>query len=168
MNIFLHPFFAENARVMVLAATNRPWELDEAILRRLPRAFEVGMPDEKQRASILRVILKDEEVEASLDFDHLARLCEGYSGSDLTELCKQAAFLPIRDLLAQEKSGNCTSQVSFLFLNTKNFALASFLPSFAVSFCVLSSSPLNFRPSFFHFSAKSELQGLQPTSPLSV
>ena len=104
---------------MVLAATNRPWELDEAILRRLPRAFEVGMPDEKQRASILRVILKDEDVEPYLDFDHLARLCEGYSGSDLTELCKQAAFLPIRDFLAQEKSGNTTSQVSFLCLNTQ-------------------------------------------------
>jgi len=88
---------------MVLAATNRPWELDEAILRRLPRAFEVGMPDRKQRGSILKVILKDENVESCLDIDQLAGLTEGYSGSDLTELCKQAAYMPIRDLLDEEK-----------------------------------------------------------------
>ncbi|CAM6093349.1 unnamed protein product [Calypogeia fissa] len=92
----------QNARVMVLAATNRPWELDEAILRRLPRHFEVPMPDLKQRASILRVILRGEHVEDDLDIEKLASLCEGYSGSDLTELCKQAAYLPIRDLLADE------------------------------------------------------------------
>jgi len=94
---------SENARVMVLAATNRPWELDEAILRRLPRAFEVGMPDKKQRSSILRVILKDENYEDGVDIDQLAALTEGYSGSDLTELCKEAAYMPIRDLLDEER-----------------------------------------------------------------
>ena len=93
----------ENARVMVLAATNRPWELDEAILRRLPRAFEVGMPDQQQRASILKVILKDEVCEPCLDIGELAILTEGYSGSDLTDLCKQAAYMPIRDLLKEER-----------------------------------------------------------------
>lgn len=94
---------SDDAQVMVLAATNRPWELDEAILRRLPRAFEVGLPDQQQRASILRVILKEEDVEDTLDFEHLADLCEGYSGSDLTELCKQAAYLPLRDFLKEER-----------------------------------------------------------------
>lgn len=86
-----------------MAATNRPWELDEAILRRLPRAFEVGMPDRQQRGSILKVILKDENVESCLDIDQLAGLTDGYSGSDLTELCKEAAYMPIRDLLDEEK-----------------------------------------------------------------
>lgn len=101
----------QNARVMVLAATNRPWELDDAILRRLPQAFEVGMPDRKERANILKVILKGENVEDNIDFDHIAGLCEGYSGSDLTELCKQAAYAPIREMLQQEKTGQITSQM---------------------------------------------------------
>lgn len=102
----------ENGRVMVLTATNRPWELDEAILRRLPQAFEVGMPNCAERAKILKVILKGENVEDNIDFDHIASLCEGYCGSDLTELCKQAAYIPIRELLDQEKNGQLTSQVS--------------------------------------------------------
>ncbi|KAL8127761.1 uncharacterized protein LOC141721547 [Apium graveolens] len=95
----------QNARVMVLAATNRPSELDEAILRRLPLAFKIGLPDRRGRVEILKVILKGERVESSIDFDHIAGLCDGYSGSDLLELCKQAAYIPIRDLLNAEKRG---------------------------------------------------------------
>ncbi|KAF5442681.1 hypothetical protein F2P56_035313 [Juglans regia] len=95
----------QNARVMVLAATNRPSELDEAILRRLPQAFEIGIPDCKERAEILRVILRGERVEDNIDYDHIASLCEGYTGSDLLELCKKAAYFPVRDLLDEEKNG---------------------------------------------------------------
>ncbi|KAL2558780.1 P-loop containing nucleoside triphosphate hydrolase superfamily protein [Forsythia ovata] len=97
---------AENARVMVLAATNLPSELDEAILRRLPQAFEIGIPDCRERAEILKVILKDVKVEDDIDYDHVAGLCDGYTGSDLIELCKTAAYFPIRDLLNDEKNGN--------------------------------------------------------------
>ncbi|EEF46727.1 outer mitochondrial transmembrane helix translocase isoform X1 [Ricinus communis] len=98
-----------NARVMVLAATNRPSELDEAILRRLPQSFEIGIPDRRERAAILKVILKGERVNDSIDFDYIASLCEGYTGSDLLELCKKAAYFAIRDLLDEEKKGkNCS------------------------------------------------------------
>ncbi|TKY74050.1 ATPase family AAA domain-containing protein 1-A [Spatholobus suberectus] len=95
----------QNARVMVLAATNRPSELDEAILRRLPQAFEIGIPDQRERSEILKVILKGERVEDNIDFRHVAGLCEGYTGSDLFDLCKKAAYFPVRELLDEEKKG---------------------------------------------------------------
>ena len=88
---------------MVLAATNRPSELDEAIMRRLPQAFEIGMPERKERAEILKVTLKGERVEPDIDYDHLARLCEGYTGSYIFELCKKAAYFPIREILEEER-----------------------------------------------------------------
>ncbi|XP_015165605.1 ATPase family AAA domain-containing protein 1 isoform X1 [Solanum tuberosum] len=100
----------QNARVMVLAATNRPSELDEAILRRLPQAFEIGMPDHRERTEILKVILRGEKVEGNIDYDGIASLCDGYTGSDLLELCKKAAYFPIRELLNDEKSGKLTAQ----------------------------------------------------------
>lgn len=100
----------ENARVMVLAATNRPSELDEAILRRLPQAFEIGMPDHRERTEILKVILRGEKVEGNIDYDGIASLCDGYTGSDLLELCKKAAYFPIRELLNDEKSGKLTAE----------------------------------------------------------
>ncbi|CAH8389410.1 unnamed protein product [Eruca vesicaria subsp. sativa] len=95
----------KNARVMVLGATNRPSELDEAILRRFAQAFEIGMPDDKERAEILRVVLKGEKVEEGIDYDLVARLCEEYTGSDIFELCKRAAYFPIREILEEERKG---------------------------------------------------------------
>ncbi|CAL9243388.1 unnamed protein product [Arabidopsis halleri] len=95
----------QNARVMVLAATNRPSELDEAILRRFPQSFEIGMPDCRERAQILKVVLKGERVEPDINYDHVARLCEDYTGSDIFELCKKAAYFPIREILDAEKKG---------------------------------------------------------------
>ena len=99
----------ENARVMVLAATNRPWEVDEAIRRRLPRSFEVGLPNLEQRIDIIKVILKDEHMEPGFfgpgpdpPVLKIAKATDRYSGSDLKELCKSAAMGPIRDLLASE------------------------------------------------------------------
>ncbi|WZZ61135.1 hypothetical protein YC2023_061242 [Brassica napus] len=92
-----------NARVMVLAATNRPSEFDEPIMRSLPQAFEIGMSERKERAEILKVTLKGERVEPDIDYDHLACLCGGYTGSDIFELCKKAAYFPIREILEEER-----------------------------------------------------------------
>ncbi|KAJ9186998.1 hypothetical protein P3X46_002498 [Hevea brasiliensis] len=115
----------QNAQVMVLAATNRPSELDEAIIRRLPQAFEIGMPDRRERADILKVILKGERVEESIDFDYIASLCEGYTGSDLLELCKKASYFPIRDLLDEEKKGKRCSTPRPLFQSDLEKVLAT-------------------------------------------
>lgn len=102
-------FYVEHARVMVLAATNRPSDLDEAIMRRLPQAFEVGLPDHQERAEILKVILKDEMVDPDINYMYIAGLCRGFSGSDLFELCKKAAYVPIREMLDAERNGNICS-----------------------------------------------------------
>lgn len=96
---------------MVLAATNRPSELDEAILRRFPQFFEVGIPNCSERAKILKVTLKGERVEDDIDYDHISSLCQGFTGSDVFELCKQAAYFPVRDFLDDEKTGKASSQV---------------------------------------------------------
>ncbi|KAJ4806371.1 P-loop containing nucleoside triphosphate hydrolases superfamily protein [Rhynchospora pubera] len=95
----------QHARVMVLAATNRPGELDEAILRRFTQIFEIGYPDQSERVKILKVILKGERVDDDINYDFIASLCEGFTGSDILELCKQAAFFPIREYLDDEKKG---------------------------------------------------------------
>ncbi|RZC03174.1 ATPase family AAA domain-containing protein 1-A [Glycine soja] len=105
---------------MVLAATNRPSELDEPILRRLPQAFEIGVSDQREKTEILKVVLKGERVEDNIDFGHIASLCEGYTSSDLFDLCKKAAYFPIRALLDEEKKGKRSSMDKELWMFDSN------------------------------------------------
>ncbi|KAL5707566.1 hypothetical protein ACHQM5_018456 [Ranunculus cassubicifolius] len=93
----------DQERVMVLAATNRPFDLDEAVVRRLPRRMMVGLPDAPNREKILKVILAKEVMAPDVDMQAVANMTEGYSGSDLKNLCVTAAHCPIRELLEKEK-----------------------------------------------------------------
>ncbi|KAL4190092.1 hypothetical protein AMTRI_Chr08g210340 [Amborella trichopoda] len=90
-----------NERILVLAATNRPFDLDEAIIRRFERRIMVGLPSVESREMILRTLLAKEATE-ELDFKELASMTEGYSGSDLKNLCTTAAYRPVRELLKKE------------------------------------------------------------------
>ncbi|OQR80021.1 spastin-like [Tropilaelaps mercedesae] len=87
-------------RVLVMGATNRPFELDDAALRRFPRRVYVGLPDEPTRVDLLRHLLSNPNVASYLsekDLKLLATWTDGYSGSDLTHLARDAALAPLRD-----------------------------------------------------------------------
>ncbi|KAF8114523.1 hypothetical protein N665_0036s0055 [Sinapis alba] len=88
-------------RILVLAATNRPFDLDEAIIRRFERRIMVGLPSVESREKILRTLLSKEKTE-NLDFHELAQMTDGYSGSDLKNFCTTAAYRPVRELIKQE------------------------------------------------------------------
>jgi katanin p60 ATPase-containing subunit A1 len=95
--------------VFVLAATNMPWELDQAMLRRLEKRVFVDVPCAAARRSILQGCLAD-KVDAGVDLDALAARLEGYSGSDLVLVAKEAAMRPLRQLLRvldDEGGGAC-------------------------------------------------------------
>ncbi|XAR52272.1 Adenosinetriphosphatase [Bertholletia excelsa] len=92
----------QGERILVLAATNRPFDLDEAIIRRFECRIMVGLPSVESREMILKTLLAKEKVE-NLDFKELAAMTEGYSGSDLKNLCTTAAYRPVRELIQQER-----------------------------------------------------------------
>ncbi|KAL4362306.1 hypothetical protein GQ457_04G013340 [Hibiscus cannabinus] len=92
-------------RILVLAATNRPFDLDEAIIRRFERRIMVGLPSIESREKILRTLLAKEKV-VDLDYKELAIMTEGYSGSDLKNLCVTAAYRPVRELIQKERLKN--------------------------------------------------------------
>ena len=72
-------------------------DVDRAILRRMPATFHIGLPDERQRNSIFRRILGMERVQDDLDFARLAKLTEGFSGSDIREACRTASVYRMRE-----------------------------------------------------------------------
>lgn len=100
----LDGFLTESAHpgVVVLAATNRPYDLDPAVLRRFSRQFQIRLPDKRARLAILALLLRNERCAA--DLDAVADATLGYSGSDLEELCRAAATAPIRELCRQTSS----------------------------------------------------------------
>jgi len=77
-------------RVVVIASTNRPFDLDEAVLRRLPRRIMVDLPDLATREDILRVTLMHNRLAPDVNITRIAETLQGYSGSDIKEVCREA------------------------------------------------------------------------------
>ncbi len=77
-------------RVVVIASTNRPFDLDEAVLRRLPRRIMVDLPDSKTREEILSVSLMGNRIDPEANLTTIAEMLDGYSGSDIKEVCREA------------------------------------------------------------------------------
>lgn len=92
------------ARIMVLGATNRMQDIDEAILRRMPKKFPVSLPSNSQRRRILKLILKDTKTDPDhFDIEYLTRVMAGMSGSDIKEACRDAAMVPVREYIKEQR-----------------------------------------------------------------
>lgn len=83
--------------VIVIGATNRPFDLDDAVLRRLPRRLLVDLPGEKEREEILKILLRDETIAPDVDTKQLAKNTQSFSGSDLKHLCVSAVLDAVKE-----------------------------------------------------------------------
>ncbi|PIA47903.1 hypothetical protein AQUCO_01400478v1 [Aquilegia coerulea] len=104
----------DSQRILILGATNRPFDLDDAVIRRLPRRIYVDLPDAENRMKILRIFLSRENLESDFKYDELANATEGYSGSDLKNLCVAAAYRPVQELLEEERKGGANDVAAAL------------------------------------------------------
>uniref|UniRef100_A0ACD6AJS9 Uncharacterized protein n=1 Tax=Avena sativa TaxID=4498 RepID=A0ACD6AJS9_AVESA len=133
----------ESQRILILGATNRPFDLDDAVIRRLPRRIYVDLPDAQNRMKILKVLLAKESLESEFGFDKLANATEGYSGSDLKNLCIAAAYRPVHELLEEENKGAAGStKTSLRSLKLDDFIQAKAKVSPSVSFDAKSMNEL--------------------------
>lgn len=87
---------AQPKQVMVLAATNRPWDLDEALRRRLEKRIYIPLPEAVGRAQLFEINLRDVAMAADADLQEFVRRTEGYSGADVTNVCREAAMMGLR------------------------------------------------------------------------
>lgn len=97
----------EDAHVLVIGSTNRPDSLDPALRRagRFDKEICLGIPDEKARARILRVLCRNLTLSSEFDYESIAKNTPGYVGADLTALTREAAMLAVnrvfKDLQSQ-------------------------------------------------------------------
>ncbi|XP_072333065.1 katanin p60 ATPase-containing subunit A-like 1 isoform X2 [Scyliorhinus torazame] len=82
--------------VMVLAATNFPWDIDEALRRRLEKRVYISLPTATGRAELLKINLREVDVALSVDVTVIAEKMEGYSGADITNVCRDASMMAMR------------------------------------------------------------------------
>ncbi|XP_040564102.1 fidgetin-like protein 1 [Lepeophtheirus salmonis] len=86
-------------RILIVGATNRPQDLDEAARRRLVKRLYVPLPDKEARLKIIENLLSSQTHRTTEDdVIEIAELADGYSGADMANLCKEAAMGPIRSL----------------------------------------------------------------------
>lgn len=96
----------QSQRICILGATNRIQDIDEAILRRLPKKFAISLPTAAQRRSIFKLTLRDTKLDPTpgrFDLDLLVKLSQGMSGSDIKEACRDAAMVPVREFFKEAK-----------------------------------------------------------------
>jgi katanin p60 ATPase-containing subunit A1 len=91
--------------VMVLAATNRPWDLDDAFRRRLEKRIYIPLPNEKGRKQLFELNLKGIKLSEDINFDVLTKKTKEYSGADISNVCRDATMMPLRKRLIEGKLG---------------------------------------------------------------
>lgn len=100
-------------QVTVLAATNRPWDLDEALRRRLEKRIYIPLPAAVGRQQLFEINLKSVKMCPDVNVEDLVRQCDGYSGADVTLVCREAAMMGLRKRIAKARQeGTPLSQIS--------------------------------------------------------
>ncbi|KAH9410629.1 AAA ATPase [Ordospora pajunii] len=88
-----------NDRILVIGATNRPHEIDEAARRRLVKRIYVPLPEPLGRRKMVEHLIREyNNILGDADMDKIAQITEGYSGSDIFNLCREASLEPLREI----------------------------------------------------------------------
>jgi len=93
----------KSKQVMVLAATNRPFDLDEALRRRLEKRIYIPLPNEEGLRQLFKINLKGMKLADDVDLEALISKIKGYSGADISNVCRDAAMMPLRNAIAEGK-----------------------------------------------------------------
>ena len=92
-------------RILIIGATNRPQEIDDAFIRRLSKRLYIPLPNKESRKQLIMNVLKKEREKNSKyditddDIDLIVNMTKGYSGSDMINVCREAAMMPIRTIV---------------------------------------------------------------------
>ncbi|KAA6403236.1 MAG: putative Vacuolar protein sorting-associated protein 4 [Streblomastix strix] len=128
---------SKNDNILLLAATNTPWNIDSAALRRFNKRVYIPLPDTQTREKLFR--LKFGKAQTNLnneDYHKLGELSEGRSGSDITNIVRDALYQPIRDV----ERATHFKQISVPVQNSSSTQIASQTPQQTVKLWAASNS----------------------------
>jgi SpoVK/Ycf46/Vps4 family AAA+-type ATPase len=94
----------KNLHLYVIGATNKPWSLDQPFIRRFPKRILVPLPDTEARSSQFRMYTAPLTLAEDVGLENLARISEGYSGSDIKDICQGVQLRVVRELFKSGKA----------------------------------------------------------------
>jgi SpoVK/Ycf46/Vps4 family AAA+-type ATPase len=99
----------KNLHVYVIGATNKPWDLDWAFIRRFQKRILVPLPDHHTRLMMFKLYTSHLKLDTDVDLHELARISEGFSGSDIRDVCQSAQLKTIGEFF---ESGQATDKLA--------------------------------------------------------
>jgi hypothetical protein len=94
----------KNLHLYVIGATNKPWSLDLPFIRRFPKRILVPLPDTEARSAQFRMYTAPLTLEDDVSLEMLAKISEGYSGSDIKDICQGVQLRVVRELFKSGKA----------------------------------------------------------------
>ena len=119
----------KNYHLYVVAATNKPWDLDWAFIRRFQKRVMVPLPDYATRLQMFELNSAQLEMTPDVDFHILTQLTEGYSGSDIKDICQVVRQEVIRELFESGEADNTTKKPRKLSMVDFKHAITNRKPS---------------------------------------
>ena len=107
----------KNLHVYVIGATNKPWDLDWAFIRRFQKRILVPLPDHHTRLMMLKLYTSNLQIAQDVDLHELARLSEGFSGSDIRDVCQSAQLKLIGEFFESGKAMDKEAKPRFLTMS---------------------------------------------------
>jgi len=96
----------KNLHIYVIGATNKPWDLDWAFIRRFQKRILVPLPDHHTRLMMFKLYSSHLQLNTNVDLHELARLSEGFSGSDIRDVCQSAQLKLIGEFFETGQANN--------------------------------------------------------------
>jgi len=107
----------KNLHVYVIGATNKPWDLDWPFIRRFQKRILVPLPDHHTRLMMLKLYISNLQIAQDVDLHELARLSEGFSGSDIRDVCQSAQLKLIGEFFESGKAMDKEAKPRSLTMN---------------------------------------------------
>ena len=99
--------------IIVVGATNRAGDIDEAFLRRMPLQLKLDLPTEQGRNQILKIMFNEMKIPPTCQSEQVAKCTDSYSGSDLKELCRRAVMERVREVMQQGSPPRALTMLDF-------------------------------------------------------
>ncbi len=122
----------KNIHLYVIGATNKPWTLDWPFLRRFQKRIYVPLPNPQARGEMLKLYTAPLKLDPDVDMEELAKITDGYSGSDVRDICQGVQLKVVRELFQSGKADDMESQPRLITLGDFKLVLESRKPSVSV------------------------------------